>query len=142
MKRQTFSRHAGFTLVELLVVMAILAMLVGLVGPAVMDQFGGAKTKAAKIQIEELGASLDLYKLDMGRYPNSGQGLDALVNKSGSGGKWNGPYVKKGKVPKDPWGYDYVYKSPGDHGNYDLSSLGSDNAVGGEGEAQDLHSWE
>lgn len=142
MNAKSFARQAGFTLVELLVVMAILAMLVGLVGPAVMEQFGGAKTDAAKIQIEELGASLDLYKLDMGRYPNSGEGLDALVTKSGSGSKWNGPYVKKGKVPKDPWGYDYVYKSPGEHGGYDLSSLGSDNAAGGEGEAQDQHSWE
>jgi len=135
-------QNGGFTLVELLVVMAILAMLVGLVGPAVMKQFGGAKSDAAKIQIEELAAALDLYKLDMGRYPNGGEGLAALVQKPGSADKWNGPYLKKGQVPKDPWGNEFQYKFPGEHGPFDIVSLGGDNAVGGDGENKDLNSWE
>jgi general secretion pathway protein G len=143
MQKMNRKRNGGFTLVELLVVMAILAMLVGLVGPAVMQQFGGAKSDAAKIQIEELGSALDLYKLDMGRYPNSGEGLAALVQKPSGGDKWNGPYLKKGKVPKDPWGNDFQYKAPGDQGRpYEIVSLGGDNAVGGEGENRDRHSWD
>jgi general secretion pathway protein G len=142
MRVKTNRRNRGFTLVELLVVMAILAMLVGLVGPAVMQQFGGAKSDAAKIQVEELGSALDLFKLDMGRYPNSSEGLAALVQKPGSADKWNGPYLKKGKVPKDPWNNDFQYKFPGEHGPYDIVSLGGDNAAGGEGENKDINSWD
>ncbi|HHH38727.1 MAG TPA: type II secretion system protein GspG [Sedimenticola sp.] len=132
----------GFTLIELLVVLAILAMLAGLVGPQVMKQLSGSKTKTARLQLEDLGAGLDLYRLDMGRYPNADEGLEALVRKPEEGGNWNGPYLKKNKIPKDPWGYDFHYVIPGQHGAYDLYSLGADNAEGGEGENADVVSWE
>ena len=136
-----YKKSAGFTLIELLVVMAILALLAGLVGPTVMEQLSGAKTKTAKVQIEDLGGALDLYRLDVGRYPTSSEGLEALVKKSDSK-KWNGPYLKKSKVPEDPWGNAYHYRSPGDHGDYDLYSLGADNTEGGEGESSDVTSWD
>lgn len=141
MKKLQNGRQRGFTLIELLVVLAILAMLAGLVGPKVMNALSSSKTKAAKIQIEDLGAALDMYRLDVGRYPNSSEGLEALV-KSPGGKAWNGPYLKKTQVPKDPWGYDYQYSFPGNNGEYDLISLGADNATGGEGESQDIVSWE
>lgn len=132
----------GFTIIELLVVLAILALMAGLVGPEVMKYLGGSKTKTAKVQIEDLGAALDLYRLDMGRYPADGEGLTALVQQPGDAGKWNGPYLKKKVIPKDPWDNDYQYKSPGENGPYDLYSLGADNTQGGEGENQDVVSWE
>lgn len=127
----------GFTLIELLVVLAILAMLAGLVGPKVMKALGSSKSKAARIQIEDLGAALDMYRLDVGKYPSS---LDGLVN--GSGGAWNGPYLRKKAVPKDPWGVAYNYSYPGSNGDYDLTSLGADASSGGEGENKDIVSWE
>lgn len=135
------AKGKGFSLIELLVVLAILGLLAGLVGPQVMKFLGGSKTKTAKLQIEDLGAALDLYRLEVGRYPNSSEGLSALVEKPGDAPNWNGPYLKKTQLPKDPWGYDYQYRAPGEHGAYDLYSLGNDNAEGGEGEAQDLVSW-
>ncbi len=135
-------RDRGFTLIELLVVLAILGLLVGLVGPQVMDQLGGSKTKAARVQVADLGAALDLYRLDVGRYPSSAEGLEALVSKPSGQSKWNGPYLKKNKVPTDPWGNEYSYRFPGEHGAYDIISLGADNAAGGDGEAQDVVSWE
>lgn len=137
-----FRKTGGFTLIELLVVLAILALLAGIVGPQVMKSLGDSKTKTAKLQIEDFGAALDMYRLDVGRYPNSGEGLEALVKKSDNSSKWNGPYLKKIQIAQDPWGYDYVYRSPGEHGGYDLYSLGADNAEGGEGENQDINSWE
>ncbi|PLY14748.1 MAG: type II secretion system protein GspG [Sedimenticola sp.] len=140
--RVTRFASQGFTLIELLVVLAILGMLVGLVGPQVMDQLGGSKTKTAKIQIADLGAALDLFRLDVGRYPNASEGLEALVSKPSELNKWNGPYLKKNQIPTDPWSYEYIYRFPGEHGSYDIYSLGSDNAEGGEGEAQDVVSWE
>ena len=136
------ARSTGFTLIELLVVLVILGLLAGIVGPQVMKYVGDSKTKTTRLQLEELGAALDLYALDMGRYPSTDQGLEALVEQAGGGSKWNGPYLKKNFVPKDPWGYDYHYKMPGDHGIYDLFSLGADNADGGEGESQDVNNWE
>lgn len=135
-------RSRGFSLIELLVVLAILGLLAGLVGPQVMKFLSGSKTKTAKLQIEDLGGALDLYRLEVGRYPNSGEGLDALVEKPAGAANWNGPYLKKRQVPKDPWGNDYQYRFPGENGEYDLFSLGSDNATGGEGESQDVVSWE
>jgi general secretion pathway protein G len=133
---------SGFTLVELLVVLAILGLLVGLVGPQVMKTLGSSKTKTAHIQIAELSGALDIYRLEVGRYPTTDEGLQALVEKPGDAKNWNGPYLKKSAVPEDPWGYDYNYRSPGEHGSFDLWSLGMDNRDGGEGEDQDILGWE
>lgn len=136
-------RGAGFTLIELLVVLVILGLLAGLVGPQVMKYLGSSKTKTARLQLEELGAALDLYRLEVGRYPTTEQGLAALVQApSGDSQGWNGPYLKKKVVPKDPWGYEYHYQSPGEHDLYDLYSLGADNADGGSGEDADILGWE
>ena len=127
----------GFTLIELLVVLAILTMLAGLVGPRVLSQLGGAKSKTAGVQIADLDKSLELFKLDVGRYPTTEEGLDALVKRPGSVNGWNGPYIR-GELPKDPWGNPYRYASPGAGGGIDIISLGSDGAQGGEGEAADV----
>ncbi len=135
-------KQRGFTLIELLVVLAIIGLLAGLVGPQVMKHLGGAKTKAAKVQIENLAGALDMYRMDAGRYPTTSEGLQALVEKPSSARAWNGPYLRKNKVPLDPWMYDYHYTSPGEHGRFDLYSYGADNATGGEGEDQDVNSWE
>ncbi|MBP6998982.1 MAG: type II secretion system major pseudopilin GspG [Tepidiphilus sp.] len=131
-------RQGGFTLIELLVVLAILALLAGLVGPRVLDQLGGAKSKTAALQIHEIEQALDLYKLDVGRYPSDQEGLDALVKKPASANGWNGPYLKKG-LPNDPWGRPYLYKNPGRHGSPDVYSLGADGKAGGEGEDADIY---
>ena len=130
-------RNRGFTLIELLVVLAILAMLAGLVGPKVMDALGSSKSKAARVQIEDLSAALDMYRLDTGNYPKE---LNALVESTGD--NWNGPYLKKKKLPKDPWGNDYVYRFPGEHGDFDIVSYGADGQPGGEGDSKDIVSWE
>ncbi len=135
-------RPGGFTLIELLVVLAILALLAGLVGPQVMKFLSGSKTKTARLQVEDLGSALDMYRLEVGRYPSTEEGLKALVEKPANAANWNGPYLKKKKVPQDPWGRPYHYASPGQHGDYDLYSLGADNAEGGDGENQDVVSWE
>ncbi|MFZ1327261.1 MAG: type II secretion system major pseudopilin GspG [Candidatus Contendobacter sp.] len=135
------SRARGFTLIELLVVLVILGLLAGLVGPQVMRYLGGANTKTAKLQIEQFGSALDGFRLEIGRYPSSAEGLSALIVQPSGVNRWNGPYLKKSVVPKDPWGNDYQYRSPGQHGAYDLYSLGADNAEGGEGENQDVVSW-
>ena len=131
----------GFTLVELLVVLVILGLLAGLVGPKVLGYLGGSRTKTAKLQIEQLSAALDLYKLDNGTYPDSNQGLAALVAAPPGAAAWHGPYLAKGTVPNDPWNHPYHYRMPGQHGEFDLFSYGSDNQEGGEGEAQDVTSW-
>lgn len=136
--KQLNRRQSGFTLIELLVVLAILAMLAGLVGPKVMEALGGAKSKTAKVQIADFGAALDMYKLDVGKYPSS---LEGLIQNPG-GGNWNGPYLKKAAVPKDPWGNEYQYSFPGSKGDYDLISLGADGSAGGDGENKDITSWE
>lgn len=140
--RNRVQKRAGFTLIELLVVLAILTLLAGLVGPRVMDALSDSKTKTAKLQIEDLGAGLDIFSLDVGRYPSTNEGLQALVSDADGIKKWSGPYLKKKVVPQDPWGNDYQYRSPGENGSYDLFSLGSDNREGGEDEASDVVSWE
>lgn len=133
-------RPRGFTLLELLVVIVIIGLLAGLVAPRYFDQVSKSNTKIAKAQIDSLGKALDQYRLDVGAYPTTEMGLTALNNKPANLEKWAGPYLKKA-VPLDPWGNPYVYKAPGDHGDYDLSSLGSDGQPGGTGEAQDVTSW-
>ena len=131
----------GFTLLELLVVLVILGMLAALAGPRVMKYVSSAKSDTAQLQVEEFGAALDMYKLEVGRHPNTQEGLQALVEAPGGAANWNGPYLKKKTVPKDPWGADYIYASPGQHGAFDLSSLGADGREGGEGEDRDVVSW-
>jgi general secretion pathway protein G len=133
-------RLRGFTLLELLVVMVIIGLLAGYVGPKYFAQIGKSEVKAAKAQIDALGKSLDQYRLDVGRYPNSEQGLAALFTKPTNEAKWEGPYLQK-NLPNDPWGNPYVYKQPGEHGEYDLLSYGKDGQVGGSGEAADITSW-
>ena len=137
-RRQLARAARGFTLIEMLVVIAIIALLAGLVGPAVMNKLGGAKSSTAKIQISDLDKSLELYKLDVGRYPTTAEGLQALVAKPGSAGGWNGPYLKGGALPTDPWGNAYRYANPGPGGGIEILSLGGDNAPGGEGENADV----
>ena len=132
----------GFTLIELLVVLVILGLLAGLVGPQIMKHLGDSKTRTARLQIEELSATLDLYRLEVGRYPNEEDGLQALVEKPLTAAKWNGPHLRKKTVPVDPWGYPYHYRFPGELFAFDLLSLGADNAEGGAGENQDILGWE
>ena len=140
-KTSSLNKKEGFTLIELLVVLVILGLLAGLVGPQVLRYLGGAKSDTARLQIEELGAGLDLYHLETGRYPTTEEGLAALVEQPVGVSNWNGPYLKKKTLPKDPWGNEYQYRSPGENGMYDLYSLGQDNQEGGEGEAADIVSW-
>jgi len=130
----------GFTLVELLVVMAIIALLAALVGPKLFPKLGKGKQSAAKAQIELIGQALDQFRLDVGRYPTAQEGLNALMVNPGATG-WEGPYLKKA-LPPDPWGKPYQYLCPGTHGEYDLFSYGRDGTPGGEGEDKDVASWE
>jgi len=132
----------GFSLIELLVVLVILGLLAGVVAPQVMKHVGKAKSDSARLQIGDLGAAIDLYYLEMGDYPTTAQGLAALIAAPANASNWNGPYLKKKKVPKDPWNRDFIYKSPGDNGDYDLSTLGKDNQQGGIKEDKDIFSWE
>jgi general secretion pathway protein G len=159
-KANTSRWARGFTLLELLVVLVILGLLAGLVGPQVMKHVGASKTKTARLQIEELGTALDVYRLETrlqieelgtaldvyrletGQYPSNDKGLEALVQKPASADKWNGPYLRKRVLPKDPWGQEYRYRSPGENGVYDLYSLGADNTEGGGGENTDVVSWQ
>jgi len=134
-------KQPGFTLIELLVVLMILGLLAGLVGPRVLKNLGGAKTDTAKLQISEFGAGLDLIHLEIGRYPTTEEGLLSLSEEPAGVVNWNGPYLKKNDIPLDPWGNAYQYRSPGEHRDYDLYSLGRDNAEGGENEDQDIVSW-
>jgi general secretion pathway protein G len=130
----------GFTLLELLVVMVIIGLLAGYVGPKYFEQVGKSETKTAWAQIDALGKALDQYRIDNGHYPTTEQGLIALVQKPNDEPKWAGPYLQK-KLPVDPWRRPYLYKSPGENGEYDLYSLGKDGVVGGVKDAQDIVSW-
>lgn len=127
----------GFTLIELLVVLAILTLLASLVGPRVLSQLGGAKSKTAALQIADLEKSLEIFKLDVGRFPSSKEGLEALAVRPSSVAGWNGPYLK-GAVPVDPWGKPYVYHNPAANGGIEIVSLGADGVPGGDGENADI----
>lgn len=136
----TRRRQRGFTLVELLVVLVILGLLFGLVVPRTIDYLSRAKSDVAKMQVQNLEQALDLYRLDVGRYPTQDESLRALVNKPASAQRWNGPYVKGGELPQDPWGRAYLYEMPSKRGlAYDLYSLGADGARGGDGENADVY---
>lgn len=135
-----WSRNRGFTLLELLVVIVIIGALAGLIAPRYFDQLGKSNTKIARAQLVSLEKALDQYRLDVGRYPSTEQGLAALNTRPAGLERWAGPYLKRA-VPADPWGQAYLYKSPGEHGEFDLFSLGSDGQPGGTGEAEDALSW-
>lgn len=131
----------GFTLLELLVVLVIIGLLVAYVAPRYFSQVGKSEVKATRAQIRALEDALDQYRLDVGRYPTGEQGLEALNAQPAGEARWQGPYLRK-SVPKDPWGNPYQYRAPGQHGEYDLLSLGKDGQPGGTGEAADIASWQ
>jgi general secretion pathway protein G len=135
--RSNLIRPGGFTLLELLVVVAIIGLLAGYVAPRYFGQVGRSEVNAAKAQIDALEKALDQYRLDIGSYPSNELGLNALVTRPPNEAKWNGPYLRKG-VPLDPWGKPYIYKMPGEKGEYDLISYGKDGQPGGTGESADL----
>ena len=130
----------GFTLLELLVVMVIIGLLTGYVGPKYFSQIGKSEVKAARAQLEALEKALDQYWIDTGHYPSAEAGLSALVTRPANEPRWDGPYLKKG-VPPDPWGHPYVFRFPGEHAEFDLVSYGKDGQPGGEGEAADITNW-
>lgn len=133
---------AGFTLIELLVVLAILGLLIGLVTPQVMKYLGRAKTDTARIDIQNIGVALDLFRLDLARYPTQEEGLKALIRQPSGLQNWQGPYLKQTREPADPWGRPYHYQIPSQHGGeYDIYTLGADDAPGGTGENQDVTNW-
>src|SRR5947208_11438307 len=133
--------HAGFTLMELLLVLVIIGLLAALVGPTLYQRIKPAKEAAARAQIENFATALDGYYIDTGRYPSTQDGLKALRSKPEGVEKWNGPYLKK-ELPSDPWGNAYVYRAPGRNGGYEIVSFGADGREGGEGENADINSWE
>lgn len=134
-------RERGYTLIELLVVLAILGLLVAIAVPQLMKSLERAKVDTARVQIEKLGSILDLYRLEAGHYPSEQDGLRALVEVPAGVDRWNGPYLKNREALNDPWGNLYVYRLPGEHGEYDLYSLGVDGKVGGEGKDADVANW-
>ena len=146
MRQKIKNDSRGFTLIELMVVIVILGILAMYIGPKIMGRPEEAKQVKAKVDIAALETALKLYKLDTGVYPSTEQGLQALVEQPETGNipkKWrDGGYLEKGKVPKDPWGNEFVYLSPGVHGDFDIISYGSDGVPGGEGQNKDINNWE
>ena len=142
MKHLKRRREAGFTLLELLVVLAILGLLAAIIAPQVLKYLGTSRTQTARVQVQNIVAALELYKLDVGHYPTQAEGLNSLVTAPQSEVGWNGPYLRRESALKDPWGEPYIYKNPGQHGEIDVYSLGSDKAEGGTGEAQDVGNWQ
>jgi general secretion pathway protein G len=130
--------QGGFTLVEMLVVITIIGLIMSLVGPRVLNYLGESKVKAARIQIQSFSSALDLFYLDAGRYPSTAEGLTALVKPASGLTAWNGPYLKGGSVPNDPWGKPYLYRSPGERSAYEILSYGADGQEGGTGTAADI----
>ena len=130
----------GMTLIEILVVLVLIGIVLGIVGGNFIGRGEKAKADAAKIEISQIGQALDLYKLEIGRYPTSSEGLQALITAPASTANWNGPYWKKSQLPKDPWGNEYRYTSPGQKGAYDILSLGADGKEGGDGTNKDISS--
>ncbi len=139
--RKLRRRESGFTLLELLVVLAIMGMLAAIIAPQVIRYLGTSRTQTAHVQIQNVMAALELFRLDVGRYPTAQEGLAALVTAPPTAPNWNGPYLKKDSALQDPWGEPYGYRIPGEHGEIDVFTLGSDKAPGGTGEAQDVGSW-
>jgi general secretion pathway protein G len=136
----TARRHGGFTLLELLVVMVIIGLLAAYVGPKYFAQIGKSEVKTARAQIVAFEKALQQFRVDVGRYPSTEQGLQSLLKRPGDLGRWDGPYLEK-SIPTDPWGNPYVYASPGEHGEIDISSAGRDGRPGGEGPDADITNW-
>src|SRR3984885_2747104 len=130
----------GFTLVEMLVVITIIGLIMGLIGPRVLNYLSESKVKAAKIQMQSFSSALDLFYLDAGRYPSSSEGLAALMQRTSGVGAWNGPYLRGNTLPNDPWNHPYMYRAPGQHGPYEIISYGADGQEGGSGLAADISS--
>lgn len=136
-------KQRGFSLIELMIVLVILGLIAGIVGPQAMKYLGKGKTKSAKVQVENISSALDMYRLEVGSYPSSSQGLKALVSAPSGARGWGGPYLKKMDVPVDPWNNEYQYKRPGSEGHpYDLYSFGADGSQGGSGEDADISLWD
>jgi general secretion pathway protein G len=131
----------GFSLIELIVVLVILGLLAAVVAPRVFDKLAKSKEQIAKIQIKEIEGALQLFAFDIGRFPSTSEGLEALIRNPGNLESWKGPYLNKSQLPMDPWGKPYLYQCPGQHGDYDLYSYGPDGIEGGEGENADVVSW-
>ncbi len=132
------ARASGFTILELVMVLVLIGVILAMVGPRVFQNLGRANSEVAKSQMATVGGQLELFKLDVGRFPTTQEGLGALVTAPSGASNWNGPYIKDPKSLKDPWGRDFVYKSPGDKGAYDILSLGADGKEGGDGENRDV----
>jgi general secretion pathway protein G len=139
-ERRRRAGEEGFTLVEMLVVITIIGLIMGLIGPRVLNYLSESKVKGARIQLQSFSSALDLFYLDAGRYPSSSEGLGALMQRTPGVAAWNGPYLKGNSLPSDPWNHSYVYRSPGEHGPYEIISYGADGQEGGSGLAADISS--
>ena len=133
---------AGFSLIEMLVVVVILGLIASIVAPNMLGKIADAKAKTAKVQIEDLAAAVELYFLDTGAYPATDEGLGALIVAPAEVAQWDGPYLKKKRIPDDPWGRPYLYRSPGEFAPFEIWSLGADRKIGGDGDNADIESWQ
>jgi general secretion pathway protein G len=140
-KLRDYRRDAGFTLLELLVVLAIMGLLAAVIAPQVLKYLGSSRTQTAKVQIQNVTSALELFRLDVGRYPTTQEGLVALVTAPTTAPNWSGPYLRRAEALRDPWGQPYHYTIPGKHNDADVYSLGADNVEGGTGENQDVGNW-